>query len=173
MSRTPEFISLDVVFPDDSLPDFYAADATLPRLIERSQHALMHGWGGPPTSVSIFSRDGGLTGRTSHILLRVPPFCEWMRFEALGLGEGAVKLTTGADTNGTLLGWRFSTLESALWVQGSNETGTAADFAGRALKVSTSLQAVWQTVQVQVLMIGGGVGGGLRGLAFYPLLFTT
>ena len=60
-----------------------------------------------------------------------------------------------------------------LWVQGSNETGTAVDIAGRALKVSASLQANWQTVQVQVLMIGGGVDGGLRGLAFYPLLSTT
>ena len=173
MSRTPEFVSLDVVLPDESLPDFYAADAALPRQVERLQHALVHGWGGPPTAVSIFSRDGGISGRTSHILLRVPPYCQWMRWEALGIGEGAVKLTTADDTNGTLLGWRFSNLESALWVQGSNETGTAVDIAGRALKVSSSLSASWQTVQVQVLMIGGGTDGGLRGLAFYPLLFTT
>lgn len=173
MSRTPEFISLDVVLPDESLPDFYAADAALPRQVERLQHALMHGWGGPPTAMSIYSNDGGVGGRTSHVLLRVPPYCQWMRWAALGHGEGAVLLTTADDTNGTLIGWRFSHMETALWVPGTNETGTALDATGRALKVSATLQANWQTVQVQVLLTGGGVPGGLRGLAFYPLLFTT
>jgi hypothetical protein len=176
MSRGPEFITLDREEQTLALPDFYAADAALPRQVERRQHALMHGWGGPPQVISCYIDDAG-AGRTQYMLLRVPPYCQWMRWGVLGYDGWLCLLQTAVDTNGVTMGGNYRSLETAQWVWGSNETPAgsppAADDTGRAVKVSSSLSATWQDVEVTVTVTGPGVGKGIRALAFYPVLSTT
>jgi len=167
--RAPEYITLDTVSPVESLADLHAAEAALPQRTERLQHALVHGWGGPPVARSIFVADVG----TRYILVRVPPYCRWMRWGVLGSGGSGVTLTTAVDTTGTSLFWSIASTEAAQWVLGSAETGTVADFAARALEMLATEAAEWTTVLVRLYLFVGGAGIGLRGIVFYPVLSLT
>ena len=170
MSRNAEFLSLDQLDLPSSLRDFYAAKAELVREIDRRQHALVMGWGGPPQSFSLSQNDNG---SRRYVLLRVPPYCQWMRYSVIGTGQAAVILTTADDTNGTGTGWAAQALEAMRWTEGSNETGTALDLAGRALKVASALVPEWSTCRVAIDQVGGTNTTGLRGIVFYPRLDTT
>ena len=95
-------------------------------------------------SANPYMDDAGL-GVTQYFLLRVPPYCQWMRWGVLGYDGFLVLLQTSADTNGVTMGGNYRSLETAQWVWGSNDTPAgsppAADDTGRALKVSSTLSA--------------------------------
>jgi hypothetical protein len=171
MTRTAEMMTVDLLAMPASLDDFYGARAELVREVDRRQHALVMGWGGPPMCFSLSTNDNS---STYYLPLRVPPYCEWMRVAMIGSGRVAVILKTSFDTNGTALGWATLAIETARWVDGSNETGTTLDFTGRALKVAAdSTSPAWSTCVVQLEQLGGTTSTGLRGIAFYPRFDTT
>jgi len=172
MSRNAEYLTLDQLDLPSSLPDYYGAKAELVREIDRRQHALVMGWGGPPQSFSLTLNDNGTQ---AFLLLRVPPYCQWMRYAVTGTGEAAVILTTTDDTNGTGTGWVSQSLETMRWTEGSNETGTALDQTGRALKVAAALVPDWSTCRVTLTLLkfAGVASTGLRGIVFYPRFDTT
>jgi hypothetical protein len=170
MSRNAEYLTLDQLDLPSSLPDYYGAKAELVREIDRRQHALVMGWGGPPQSFAITMNDNGTQ---AFLLLRVPPYCQWMRYAVIGTGQAAVILTTADDANGTGMGWASQSLETMRWTEGSNEIGTVLDLAGRALKVATAVLPEWSTCRVVLSQLGGTTTTGLRGIVFYPRFDTT
>jgi hypothetical protein len=171
--RPPEYITLDATMPSESLNDNYAAEATLPRQIEKRQHALVHGWGGPPVARTVFVNDAG-GGKVQYILVRVPPYCRFMRFGVLGTGNGAIHLATTADALGTWLFWNFTLYAGANWVFSSAEIDEAIPVSldGRCVKVSSTALSTWQTVMI-TLTVAGGADQGVRGMAFIPMLELT
>jgi len=167
--RNPSWVTLDTATPADALNDMYPAEATLPLKADNAQHSLVHGWGGPPVARSVYMTDGG-GGKTQHILVRVPPFTQWMRWGVLGSGVGYLWLTTAIDTDGTIQEWNFRSTEGAQWVRGSIDAVLTYDVAGRALKVSATSLPSWQTVAVQMVLVLGEAPGGLRGIRWSPIL---
>jgi len=174
--RGAEYITLDEAMPTQALNDLYAAEATLPRQIEKRQHALVHGWGGPPISRVIYMSEGGLGGIEQEFLLRVPPYCQFMRFAILGYNSGAVRLITAVDTDGAWLSWNNTSYEGAEWVYGSSVielnytdpvTMASVLIYDRAVKISTNSEPFWQTISINLTAAGED---GLRGIMFYPML---
>jgi hypothetical protein len=179
MSRPPQFdVSLDLLPRAASLEDYTAGDAAIVRTIESRQHALVCGWGTPPTVVTLTQNTVFYAGtETDTFLLRVPPYCTRMRVAVMVWGgsyfapasdEGFV-LQVGALTPTS----DFA-VDAGTWTQGARweEGSTAPSSVGNAtqcLEVLAAAAPAWSTVAVTI-SYGQYWFGQILALAFYPVL---
>lgn len=169
-ARPPQLdISLDTLPALTSLRDFQRADASIVRVIEAQQHALMCGWGTPPQCFTANSWHADTTTATFRFLLRVPPFCTRFRVAVCGYGAIAYTFAVGALTPTSVTVFAEPNPGLAQWFEGSASTslGNQDGF----MQVLAAQSASWQTVTVTLTRDLNYAGWDfVFALAFYPLL---
>lgn len=172
MSRPPQYdITLDGQRADTSLRDFQRADASIVRMAEAQQHALIAGWGTPPTCFTWANFDYA-DAETMQFSLRVPPYCRRFRVLATGVGYAAFSLRVGGlpVVNFTWLTHPESLRE---FFSGTVDTETVAEY-DVFLQVLETLGPTWQTVDVTFAWDGRMVlvpgAHAVHSIAFYPVL---
>ena len=171
MSRPPQYdITLDGQRADTSLRDLQRADASIVRMAEAQQHALMSGWGTPPTCFTWSNFDYG-DAVTMQFPLRVPPYCRRFRVLTAGFGFAAFSLQVGTlpAVNFTWLTHPES-LREFFTTTVSTETVAEYDVFLQAVE---TLAPTWQTVAVtftwdyRMVFVPGG--HAVHSMAFYPI----
>lgn len=172
MSRPPQRdISLDNLVADSSLRDFQRADAAIVRVAEAQQHALVCGWGTPPTCMT-FASVPYSTEPGGQFFLRVPPFCRKFRVVALLAGFSDFRLRVGSlEAVDFFHPEALEVIYQESWV----ECGAppSAPVNSGFLQVLAALSPSWQTVVVDFTWNAGSafaVGQWVSSLAFYPIL---
>ncbi len=146
MSRAPLFRPRLDLIPPQALVDERPARASYLREIDRRQHALMTGWGGPTVSRSFYVSTSGITAPT--FTLRIPPGVTECDIGLLMFGIGEVTITTtGIDAVGTTLRNRGQTDEAqATWQRTGGVWTSGSAATGRAVTVASSASWAWADV---------------------------
>lgn len=173
MSTRPRFSSLDRMDVAE-LVDLVGARVAL---IPREQHDLMSGWGGPSQARSVYMQADDNTTNNYTISYRVPPGVTNVDVAVLVFGAGTVKLTTAADTTGTLFRstdmlMQDSMQSAAVWLKSNGVYNGYGAESGRALGVASSPSWAWTDTDVSVEVVGASQTGDemyVLGLVFVPI----
>ena len=149
MSTRPRHLSLDTGSLD-LIKDLTPARVGV--IGERTQHALMSGFGGPPQCRSCY-----ITA-TRTISYRVPPGVTEVNIAALiaagALNTGTVTFTTSVDGVGTLfapVGDAIDDVAAATWISTAGFLAQSAGAeSGRALTVRSAVAWTWADVDINV-----------------------
>lgn len=158
------------------LRDYAAADMGLLRSIDARHHALMSGWGGPPTVRACSLTSAG----TYSVPYRVPPGVDYIDLGLRMGGATTAVITTAQDATGTLLTTRTnwvaaSGYEQSIWARtGGLSPSDATAYSGRAIRVATAAQAAsfaWSTIDLTIVVsaYAGGTIGGVFAIEFAPI----
>lgn len=172
MSRPPQYdITLDGQRADASLRDLQRADASIVRMAEAQQHALMSGWGTPPTCFT-WSNATYSEATTLEFPLRVPPFCRRFRVVAQTASFASFTLQVGALQPVAFPLQTDGTTTDETWVEGSQSILSPNDEG--FLQVLATQSPTWQTVTVLFAWAAelavASSSQWVTSLAFYPIL---
>ena len=170
MSTRPRFDSLDTGSLDQ-IKDL--ATARLALISERSQHALMSGYGGPPQCRSCY-----ITATTT-VSYRVPPGVTEVNVAALVAADGGnddctILFTTSVDAVGTefpIVGGDDSDVAAASWrkTNGVLDSADVGAESGRALTVRSSAVWTWDDVDVVITVTAAATDVVIYALMFSPV----